>query len=128
MDRLSDEELGKRLSAARGYTNRETTAAFARRIDVNRQDLEKWERGDFGSTLRPSGTARKRADAIAKLRHESGLPTEFFSVDFNKLPEMVEAWKRAGGVGPTECPADPPIDPETGEPGGEQSIELEETD
>jgi hypothetical protein len=91
---LSDQELGRRLSASRGYV-RESLSQFAERIDVDRHDLGKWETGDFGSPDRHRTTARKRQDAVDRVRDASGLPAEFFSIDLQKLPLMTEAWRQA---------------------------------
>lgn len=90
---LSDEELGRRLSAGRGYC-RESLRAFAKRIGVERHDLGVWEKGDFGSSSRPRNSDRKRQDAISRVRQGSGLPEEFFVIDFNDLPNMLNAWKQ----------------------------------
>lgn len=115
--RLPDEELGRRLSAGRGY-ERETTAAFARRIKAGRQEVEQWEKGNFGSDTRPNSTERKREAAIGKVRGASGLPAAFFSIDFNDLDAMATAWARSRGEG-----GDP-----SGEPGGEHRGPRRESD
>lgn len=90
---ISDDELGKRLSAGRGYA-RESAAQFAQRLGVNRNDLRDWELGRFGSPTRFRATARKREEAVAKVQAATGLPAVFFSVDFNDLPAMAETWRR----------------------------------
>lgn len=93
MKDISDEELGRRLSAGRGY-RRESVKEFAERIGVNRLELADWEKGQFGSDLRFRTTARKRKDAVRRVQLASGLPGAFFRVDFRELPAMAEAWRR----------------------------------
>lgn len=92
-EEISDKELGKRLSAGRGYA-RETTAAFARRIKAGRQELEQWEMGNFGSENRPRSTARKRSEAVKRVQQASGLPQSFFRIDLNDLDAMADVWRR----------------------------------
>jgi transcriptional regulator with XRE-family HTH domain len=98
---LSDDELGKRLSAGRGY-RRETLTAFAERIDVERHDLSKWERGEFGSENRLRTSNRKRDDAVKRVIQGSGLPPEFFSIDLQRLPDMVTAWQQVQAETPAQ--------------------------
>jgi hypothetical protein len=113
---LPDKELGKRLGAGRGY-ERETTAAFARRIKAGRQEVEQWEKGNFGSDTRPNSTERKREAAVKKVRAASGLPASFFSIDFNDLDAMAAAWRRAR-----------PASDASGEPDGENRGPRRELD
>lgn len=108
---VSDEELGRRVSAARGYL-RESVSAFARRIDVERHELSKWETGQFGSPTLRRVRARKRQEALDLTRDATGLPQEFFAIDFNNLPKMVKAWHRATALSAGE---DGPPDPEKAE-------------
>lgn len=93
---LDDKELGKRLSAGRGYV-RESVSEFAERIKVGRADLADWEKGDFGSSARPNHTDDKRATAIRKVQDASGLPEFFFRIDFKDLGAAVEKWERLDG-------------------------------
>lgn len=98
---LSNDELGRRLSAGRGY-QRMRLKDFAEQMKVDRHDLAKWEAGDFGSDARPRHQETKRLDAIRRVEKATGLPSAFFSIDFNDLPAMAAAWKRAGGVEPED--------------------------
>lgn len=59
-----------------------------------RQQLSAWERGNFGSEARPTVRTRNRTAAIMNAPEASGLPAEFFSIDFDELPEIVEHWER----------------------------------
>lgn len=90
---LPDQELGRRLSAGRGYV-RESVAQFAKRLQVDRHELTKWEHGQFGSPDRHRTTARKRQDAVELVGKASGLPPEFFAIDFSDLRAMAETWRR----------------------------------
>lgn len=115
---LSDKELGKRLSAGRGYTARETTAAFARRIKSGRQEVEAWELGEFGSDKRPESKERKREAAIAKVHKASGLPDSFFRIDLTKLDAMAELWQEAEGDEPSGGGPAADLDPDRDKDGG----------
>lgn len=103
-DGLDDKELGKRLSAGRGYA-RESVTEFAERIRVGRADLTQWELGNFGSKARPRSTGDKRREAVRKVHEASGLPASFFRVDLRKLDAIVESWEQ-------------PEPPEPGPPSG----------
>jgi len=98
---LSDKELGKRLSAGRGYA-RESITAFAERIEAGRQQLERWEKGDFGSEERPNTTERKRAQAIRQVGTAAELPEAFFTVDLQRLPDMERADRLVQVMTPSE--------------------------
>lgn len=90
---MDDKELGRRLSAARGY-RRESVSSFAARIEHDRMELRRWELGDFGSDARARTQARKRENAVRLIQEASGLPIEFFSIDLAQLPDMVTAWRQ----------------------------------
>ena len=104
---LSDEELGRRLNASRGYC-RENLRQFAERIKANRHDLSRWEDGDFGSSSRFRLKEKTRAAAVKSAEEASGLPPEFFSVSFDAL---AEAWRRCGGDDSTTELPEPPGTP-----------------
>jgi transcriptional regulator with XRE-family HTH domain len=84
-DLPTPDELGRRLAAARGY-ERETVGEFADRIGLHRTTLPKWEQGKV--------PRRSRAGAIRDYAETTNLPEEFFTINFNDLPEMVAAWRR----------------------------------
>lgn len=106
-EELSDIELGKRLSAGRGY-RRESIKEFAKRIDADRHDLTKWELGDFGSPARRRVQKRNRETAVERVQKATQLPPEFFTIDFNDLSEMATAWKRTAPA--RDAPAKDPVD------------------
>jgi transcriptional regulator with XRE-family HTH domain len=81
-----DEEFGRRLAAARGYSRAPSAKDWARRIGVDRGTLKRYELGKI--------EPEKRAWAIDQCIAETGLPRLFFAVDFNDLPEMVAAWRQ----------------------------------
>lgn len=116
-EHLPDSEVGRRISASRGY-RRETVKEFAERINADRHDLAKWEAGDFGSDNRPRRTSEKREQAIRRAREVTRLPDAFFSIDFAELPAMVAAWRRAGGDDSQEPPSTGPSadGPDSGDP------------
>jgi len=126
---ISDSELGRRLSAGRGYL-RESGEEFAKRLKVDRHDLRLWEHGEFGSEKRFRLRASKREKAVRLVQEATGLPHEFFSVDFSQLPAMVQAWRRLEGGDQPEpgSPAWPQPPDDSGEPGGELRIRPPDLD
>jgi transcriptional regulator with XRE-family HTH domain len=82
---LSEDELGRRLAAARGYA-RMTLQELAEQMDTYRGTLSGYEKGAIPSL--------KRAGLIEGYREASKLPPEFFSIDFKDLPEMHAAWRQ----------------------------------
>lgn len=98
---IDDTELGRRLSAGRGY-RRESLREFAERVKVLRADLADWEKGEFGSDTRPNSRDRKREDAIRKVQDATGLPFQFFSIDLQRLPAMEDADRLVQVMTPSE--------------------------
>lgn len=85
---LSDDEVGRRLAAARGH-ERETNKEFAERMGEHRTRISKWELGQFGRR------GRERQGVIDQYVRETELPEEFFVIDLADLPLMYAAWQRA---------------------------------
>ena len=85
-----DEEFGRRLAAARGYSRVPSAKEWAERIGVDRSTLKRYELGKI--------EREKRAWAIDQCVAQTGLPRLFFAVDFNDLPEMVAAWRQVQGA------------------------------
>lgn len=87
---ITDEEFGRRLSAARGYHPKgRSQKGFAKYIGMDRGKLNRYELGKLPALSRPG----LRELFVEK----TGLPDEFFVIHFTDLPAMVEAWKQAGG-------------------------------
>lgn len=85
MNPLSEDELGRRLAAARAY-KRMTLAELGERMKTHRDTLSGYEKGVI--------PREKRAWLVEDYGKETGLPPEFFSVDLKRLPEMYAAWRQ----------------------------------
>jgi hypothetical protein len=82
-----NDEFGRRLAAARGYGRAQSAEQWAKEVmDIDRGTLRRYELGKID----PS----KRSWAIESCMVATGLPREFFVIDFKDLPEMVAAWQR----------------------------------
>lgn len=81
-----DEEFGKRLAAARGYS-RINAREWADRIGLDRGTLRRYEMTGKIDPL-------KRSGIIERCVAETKLPREFFSINLDDLPEMVAAWRQ----------------------------------
>jgi hypothetical protein len=84
-DEVAD-EFGRRLAAARGYTRTDAKTWAEKVLGKDRGTLRRYEAGKVDPL--------KRAGLIDLYVDKTKLPKEFFSIDLNKLPEMVAAWRR----------------------------------
>jgi transcriptional regulator with XRE-family HTH domain len=82
---LSEDALGRRLAAARAH-KRITLAELGERMETHRDTLSGYEKGVI--------PREKRAWLIEDYGKETGLPAEFFAIDFKDLPEMYAAWQQ----------------------------------
>jgi hypothetical protein len=80
-----DDELGRRLAAARSHS-REDASSWAARLGKDRGTLRRYELGQIDPD--------KKAGIIQRYVEETDLPAEFFTIDFERLPEMVAAWQQ----------------------------------
>lgn len=83
----ANEEFGRRLAAARGYS-RASATQWAEEVMEGRDrgTLRRYELGEIDPSTRPW--------AIENCMKATGLPREFFVIDFDDLPEMVAAWRQ----------------------------------
>jgi hypothetical protein len=84
----SDQEFGRRLAAARGYSRVRSAQDWAKEVmeGIDRGTLRRYELGEIDPQKRPW--------AIERCMEATDLPKEFFTIDFNRLPEMVAAWRQ----------------------------------
>ena len=93
MTELTDEEIGRRLSAARGY-HRETFVQFAERLGKNRETIKRYETGKFAELGRPG--------VIERYVEKTDLPRTFFVINLQRLPEMEKADRLVQVMAPSE--------------------------
>jgi len=80
-------EFGRRLRAARAYGRPDgeiTKEELAEATDYNRATIAAWERGEAPSKR---GVRRGMIETVCDL---TGLPPEFFSLDFTELGKAME--------------------------------------
>jgi transcriptional regulator with XRE-family HTH domain len=79
-------ELGRRVAMARKYSG-VSQIKLAKRLKIGPDTLGRWEHGKTDKDY-------KREAMITATAAETKLPAEFFSIDFNRLPEMHAAGRQ----------------------------------
>lgn len=103
-EKLSDaQELGRRVKAARVYRD-VTQTDLGKALGHRRETVGRWENGEIDRDY-------KRESLLRAAVKVTGMPKEFFSIDFKQLPEMVKAWRQAGGGGVGALGPEPSLPP-----------------
>jgi hypothetical protein len=86
---LTSKELGRRFAAARGYTRLPLKTFAKQKVKIDRGTVSNYE----GGNIHPL----KRSGLIERYAKSTTLPPEFFVIDFDDLPKMVEHWRQVTG-------------------------------
>lgn len=81
--------MARRIRAARAYSGL-TQEQLGTALGFSEPKMNRLEHGNYKRPLGPAGeegVTRSTAKA-------TGLPHEFFSIDFSRLPEMYAAWRQ----------------------------------
>ena len=82
-----DAETKRRISAARGYLG-EQRPAFAKRLGMTASTLRRYEEEpNYPKTIKP----HQQEALLRKIAEITGLPYEFFTVDFARLAALTAA-------------------------------------
>lgn len=94
-----EQELGRRVKAARVYRD-VTQTQLGKELGHGRQTIGRWENGEVDTDYKRESLEK----AAAKV---TDMPREFFSIDFDDLPNMVRAWDQANRLqkGPADLKA-----------------------
>lgn len=91
---MTKDELARRLRAARAYSGL-TQEELGQALGFSEPKMNRLEHGRYKRTLAAAdeeGVTRSTAQA-------TGLPHEFFSIEFSDLPAMVQHWQQVGAPG-----------------------------
>ncbi|HET9198215.1 MAG TPA: helix-turn-helix transcriptional regulator [Solirubrobacterales bacterium] len=120
---MDNVELGKRIRAARGYAG-VSQEQLGEALGFAGPRMNRLENAGRKTQLSPA----EREGIIKTAARVTGLPAEFFTVDFSSLPEMAAAWeqvRREGATAEDLIPAQEKDEGETlpADPNGSRSEE-----